>query len=261
MGGSTQVNRRAYGGTGRNIAYALLLAVVLSGCTGPRIIKEPDPLQTSQPLSQSCDDNVCAYLDWVIVRNGPGSWAKNAKWDEYVLRFEILGRNAITIEDLMVFDSLDHPLSKLDTRHGLTRASVATKKRYKNEKLTVSAGEGTGVLLMAGGVATLIGVGVAIGGYSGLALATAGPAGVVLAAPVLVYDGLSQNAKVNDVIQARRVTLPLALEGPSETSINAFFSFAPSPRYVEIHYRAANSQRVLKIDTETALKGLHFKDH
>ena len=33
-------------------------------------------------------DAVCyaAALDWIIVRDGPGTWAKNVDWDEYLIR-------------------------------------------------------------------------------------------------------------------------------------------------------------------------------
>ena len=69
---------------------------VLSGCGGTKVLKEAQPIQTTQPLATVSDQQVTAILDWVIVRDGPGTWAKNADWDEYLLRIRNLSEQSIS---------------------------------------------------------------------------------------------------------------------------------------------------------------------
>ena len=69
---------------GLSLTY-VLSAFAVAGCGGTKVLKEPQPLQTTQPLAANSDQEVVATLDWVIVRDGPGTWARNADWDEYLL--------------------------------------------------------------------------------------------------------------------------------------------------------------------------------
>jgi hypothetical protein len=66
-------------------ALAVGLIIVLSGCGGTKVLKEPEPLQLTNILASTANEQISATLDWVIVRDGPGTWAKNADWDEYLL--------------------------------------------------------------------------------------------------------------------------------------------------------------------------------
>ena len=64
----------------------LLLLVALTGCGGTKVLKESQPIERTQLLATVSDKRVTATLDWVIVRDGPGTWARNANWEEYLLR-------------------------------------------------------------------------------------------------------------------------------------------------------------------------------
>ncbi len=55
----------------------LLLLLGLSGCGGTKVLKEPEPLVVTRPLATASDQHLSATLDWVIFRDGPGTWAKN----------------------------------------------------------------------------------------------------------------------------------------------------------------------------------------
>ena len=58
--------------------------LVLQSCTGTKLLEESIPVRDSKPLSQSTDEKISASLNWVVVRDGPGTWAKNADWDEAI---------------------------------------------------------------------------------------------------------------------------------------------------------------------------------
>lgn len=62
-----------------------------SGCMGgAKILKEPIPLELAKPLAVTSDANLTAAVDWVIVPNGPGTWARKAGWDEYLISVQPL---------------------------------------------------------------------------------------------------------------------------------------------------------------------------
>ena len=52
------------------------------------------------------DQNVSAELIWVIIRDGPGTWAKYADWDEYLVNVVNESMKAIQIIAVTIVDSL-----------------------------------------------------------------------------------------------------------------------------------------------------------
>ena len=126
-----------------------------------------------QPLATASDENLSVTLDWVIFRDGPGTWAKNVDWDEYLIRVQNLGDDSIQLMNITVIDSLGVSAEVGVSRKKLVKASKKTKKRYKGQGLKVKAGlsgaalAGTGLIIAAGssglGAAAMAGGGAAAG--------------------------------------------------------------------------------------------------
>ena len=76
---------------------SVLMFLSLTGCGGSKLLDDPEPVTIVQPLTTVSDQRLEAHLDWVIVRNGPGTWAKNADWDEYLLRVSNLSDQPIQV--------------------------------------------------------------------------------------------------------------------------------------------------------------------
>ena len=134
---------------GFSIAF-LLSACAIAGCGGTKVLKEPQPIQTTQPLAANSDQRVAATLDWVIVRDGPGTWAKNADWDEYLLRVNNRTDQPIIVTQVIVVDSLDTRIEPQPGRKQLVKSSKKTARRYKESGVKVKAGRGAGTMLVAG---------------------------------------------------------------------------------------------------------------
>jgi hypothetical protein len=108
-------------------SVAFLLSVTLvAGCGGTKVLKETQPIQTTQPLAAISDQRVEATLDWVIVRDGPGTWAKNADWDEYLLRVSNRSDQPIIVTQLAVVDSLD---TRIEPQSGGSNSSRTARRR------------------------------------------------------------------------------------------------------------------------------------
>ncbi len=150
-----------------NIVTGIVTALILSACSGAKVLKEAQPIQTTQPLATVSDQQVTAILDWVIVRDGPGTWAKNADWDEYLLRVSNLSDQLIQVTRVTVVDSLDTRIEPQPNRKQLVKGSKQTTRRYKGSGIKVKAGLGVGTMVVAGAAVTTI----AVAGFYSIAAA------------------------------------------------------------------------------------------
>lgn len=250
------------------VTSLLLLACVLTGCGGTKVLKDPQPIQTTQSLATASDAQVNASLDWVIVRDGPGTWAKNADWDEYLMRVSNQSDTPIQIVSLTVIDSLDTQIESQPGRKELVKGSKKTASRYKDSGIEIKAGRGVGSLLVAGAAVTAVGVGLGIatmGPILGAASAGAGAGaavgGLLLLGPAIAVGGIVRgvnNSAVNKQIVARQTTLPLDVPAGEELGLDVFFPLAPSPQTVVLVYTDSTGEHRLVIDTRAALNGLHI---
>ncbi len=261
--------------TGVSTGYAMKIALLVSlltalpGCGGTKILKEPQPLELTNELASTANEQISVTLDWVIVRDGPGTWAKNADWDEYLLTVVNQSESEIQILDVAVVDSLETRLASSSRRKLLVKESKKTAKRYKGSNLKVKAGFGAGTMFATGAGIAVVGTAAAYGAATAAlasGTATAGGAaiatsGVVLLAPVLIVGGIvraSNNSRVSQEIEARHTELPLTVLSGNTSSLVLFFPLAPSPRQVEITYAGRNGAQTLIVDTSEALQGLHL---
>ena len=88
------------------LVLILIPALTLSGCGGSKVLKTPEPYVATEVLVTASDQQVTAELDWVIYRDGPGTWAKNVDWDEYLITVRNRGSDSLQITNITVMDSL-----------------------------------------------------------------------------------------------------------------------------------------------------------
>jgi hypothetical protein len=244
------------------VVVAAVLSLGLAGCGGTKILKEPEPLVVTQSLANASDQNLSATLDWVIVRDGPGTWAKNVDWDEYLLRAHNNGDDTIRVTNVTVLDSLGTRIASSNNRKQLIRGAKDAKRRYEGQGLKVRAGSGAGTMMVAGAVTAAAAVSVGSAAlFVGPALAGAAVGGLVLA-PVLAVGGVFRgvnNSKVGNQIEARQAPFPVTLQKGEEKRLNVFFPLTPSPRQLELTYVDSLGEHVIVIDTHASLEGLHLE--
>lgn len=238
----------------------VLVLMPVLGCGGAKVLREPVPLADTQSLAAASDDALSATLDWVIFRDGPGTWAKNADWDEYMVSARNIGGDPVQITSVNLVDALGIRIEPRQDRKALVKGTKETKRRYKDEGLQVKAGV-SGKVLVGAGVA-------AAAGTSGLGAAAmagggaaAGAAAVVVLVPALTVGGVVRgvnNSKVNQEIESRHTPLPVLLEEDENTNLVLFFPLSPSPQRIEIGYVSRAREHLLLVDTATALEGLHL---
>ncbi len=253
---------------------AALFAVIslLTGCGGTKVLKEPQPVELQQPLARAVDARVTATLDWVIVRDGPGTWARNADWDEYLLRVSNHSDHTLRIVELTVIDSLHTRVESRLGRKQLVKGSKATARRYRDSGLRVKAGRGAATMIVAGTAVTAVGLastyaaayGAILSGSSSIGTAGTAMSGLIFLGPALAVGGIirgANNSAVNTEIENRQTILPLDVRPRQELSVDVFFPLAPSPLMLELVYAdEAGRRHTVTIDTRAVLDGLHFDE-
>jgi hypothetical protein len=246
------------------LANTFILLFILTGCGGTKLLKEPDLFVATQPLVTDSNESLSVTLDWVIYRDGPGTWARNADWDEYLIRVESMADEDIQIKSIHIVDSLDTLIAPGNTRKELVKGAKQTKKRYSNYGLKVKAGASAGVLLAAGAVtaASVASAGAAVV-YGSTAVAAGAATGVLLV-PAFAVGGIVRgvnNSKVSNQIEIRQTHLPTDVLVGEEKSLHIFYPLAPSPKQIELTYVDSNGEHKLIIDTMKSLDGLHLTNH
>lgn len=256
----------------RHGALMLLTVVSLTACGGGTKLIRPSQVSAPAPqrvLAQADDGRLAARVDWVIVRNGAGAWARNADWDEYLLRLDNRSGQSVDITAIAVVDSLDTRMEAQSKRKALVRGSKATERRYRKSNLQVRAGMGGAGLVATGAAITVVGYGAAVGSMAGSMLGAGGAAAggaaaasaLLLAGPAFAVAGVVRavrNSQVDNQVQVRAAALPLTIPGKDGRELHVFFPLAPSPRSVEIAYNDGSGAHVLTVDTSEALAGLHL---
>lgn len=250
----------------RLILPGFALVFSLSACGGAKLLREPLPLKTpNRPLAEAVDNNIETALDWVIVRDGPGTWAKNADWDEYLIRVRNLTERPLTINKISTTDSSSTTMNSSSNRRSLVRASRQTAKRYKQQGLTVNAGLGGATLAATGGAALATGSALLVSAVATSSTATAVvAAGTLVSGPVLALGGAMRavnNTRVAREIILRHTPLPLELAAAKTATLNVFFPLAPSPQALEFEYTdSTGTSRVLSMTALAHLAGLHLEN-
>ena len=246
------------------MACTFAFLIFVTGCGGAKVLKEPEPLEVVNPLATATDDAIAISLYWVIFRDGPGAWAKNVDWDEYLLSMRNLTKDPLQIAEISVVDSLGFRINSAASRKELVKGSKQVKRRYKDQGLRIRAGASGGRLVATGlGAGTIA---VASGGsiMTASSAAMAGTAAGLVIAPVLLTGGIIRgvnNRKVNGQIEARHSSLPHLLRDGQEQRLDVFFPVTPSPQRVEVKYfDAEGNDRLIVLNTRSALNGLHLED-
>lgn len=200
-------------------------------------------------------------LETLIVFKGPGTWKREAKWDEYVVKFTNHGTVPLTIGTVELIDILSQPQVPGADPWKLEKISSSNWDKYGSTGLQLLAGAGLAVAYVG------ISVGVALGGLmGGTTAATGGAAFALTAIPIFAVVDLTavavmnhnNKAKVRAEFDRRRLVLPLTVAPGASATGSFFFPMTPGPRHLIVKGQAGD--RPLEIILELKqLSGLHLK--
>lgn len=238
------------------IAVLLSLAIFSSGCVSTKYKRAPK--DTPLPLAFNLTANnpsVALTLHTVIVYKGPGSWKKEAYWDEYVVSITHRGTQPLTIESAGIVDVLNAEQNTGNDPWLLEKLSRENIKKYDHVGRKILLGVGlTAGWIAAGGVA----IGAGLAGATGLAAAAATT--FVLIPVWAIGSGVRALVSRHSIaaeFQRRRIDTPFTLQ-PGETKQGSFFfPITPGPQRLILHCRANGAVENLVLDL-APLAGLHL---
>lgn len=227
------------------------LILFLSACaSSSRYISSPSA--PPPDLGLSCQDSdLSVTLNYLILPDGPGSWVKGARWDEYVLTVRNLCEKTLTVEKLRLIDPRGLYIdSGIDPKQ-LEKMSEAMMKEYKDVGIMVAIGAAPSVVA---------GAAVAAGAF-GTAMSAAVLAPVALVgAPIYYFGKKHADQKDREAVESeftrRKLSCPMSLSGAATIEGSVFYPIIPNPKALVIDYRIGNEMKVLEVSLDK-LKGLH----
>ena len=143
---------------------------------------------------------------------GPGSWKREALWDEYVLTLENHGERPLTIDSATLADPAGTSYAAGSDPWALEKQSKKLEKQYRDHGEAFIRAAGPGVVIVGVGAATASAA--AAGGPALISAGAAGrPLATVFVLPVyyLTVLGINHHNKKAVMTEFKRRRLPLAL--------------------------------------------------
>jgi hypothetical protein len=248
---------------------AVGVTLLFAGCTHTRKLGTAIPSLGPTVIASASDDRITGSLDGLIVRDGPGTWASNANWDEYLLRLDSISAVPVEITGIALVDFLGKGVAARGDRAALVAASEDRSRQYRTAGIRVVPGVGASTLFGSAAVvlgsSAVAGVGALAAGSGAAgsaAMASASTAGALVVAPALLAAGTVvaiEEHQVDREIRSRSTALPLPLAAQQQGArLDAFFPLSPAPRQLLVNYRDASGQHTLTLDTKAALAYLHL---
>lgn len=240
-----------------------MLGFALTGCVTSKKYKMVKKEGALPPQALDWTANAASAgltLQSVIVFKGPGSWKREARWDEYVLRISNHGDQPLLIHSAGLIDLLGQPQSPGDDPWKLEKLSYTNWDKYGKTGLKLLAGAGA-VTLYAGAV-----VASTVGGLMAPTAAAGGGAILLSVIPVVAIVDItavailnSQNKKkVVAEFNRRRLSLPLTIEPGQDGTGSFFFPMTPAPQRLVLKGTAGEAPLELVLELKP-LAGLHLK--
>jgi hypothetical protein len=239
-----------------------LLCSLVSACSPQlRMLKESTKeLIPDYQWTATAPDGLQITVHTVLVRNGAGSWTRDADWDEYIVTFKNAATSAVRIETLR----LESPYLPVPQQSSLSLKQLEDRT---NDSLRTARG----VASVAGGAAIIAGATAVAGAASTDALVPFAAAPVAAAPLVGMFveyplDRAIENHHLEHedrsmialTILERGAHLALDVPPGQQVLRSAFFPLTPGPSRLMVGYRIADEPRELAVPLP-ALAQLHLK--
>jgi hypothetical protein len=255
--------------SGRHAGLSAALLLVAAGAfAGPGCVSSKYKLAPKSAAAQppaaleikAAHPAVAATAHTVIVFHGPGSWKKDAYWDEYVVTLQAGGNEAFTVDQVALVDR-DGQVTVAGQDPWATDAG-------SRQRLKVARKTGRNLALGAGVTAAWVGSVALIasnitmwGGATNASAVAAGGVGFIGIPLVALGSGvrtLAARHAVTKEFNRRRLALPLTLAPGAAQTGSFFFPVTPAPAQLRLRGRdRAGTSHEIALDL-APLAGLHL---
>lgn len=240
------------------IAAVLAVACLQTGCMSPKYKFADKHAPPARALNISFPPApVEAVLQTAITSGGPGSWKREAYWDEYVLTFHNQGDQPLQIDSVTLAGDPGISRNPGDDPWTLERASKDLEQQYRDTGTAFARMAAPRIFAATAEPGIITGAGIGSAGAAAAATTTA----VALPVYGLTMWGINKHNKaaIKAEFVRRRLPLPLNL-APGETRTGSlFFPMIADPRSLSAAWSTGSDtgDSVLSLDF---LRGLHLKE-
>jgi len=240
------------------IALAGIAVVSLTGCVTAKKYRlaKPDTPPPSTLNWEASAPPVTLTLRAVIVFKGPGSWKREARWDEYAVMITNDGKEPFILTTAELADLRGAPQLPGTDPWMLEKLSYTNWEKYGKTGLKLAAGAvGVAVVGTAAAVAAA-GPGFIITS-SMVTVATVIP--IVAVGDVVIVYSLNQSnrEKVEAEFTRRRLVLPLTVEPGATVRGSLFFPMTPGPQRLILRGKVGEAPHEVSLGLKP-LAGLHL---
>ena len=228
---------------------------LLTACVSPkyqRAVKSTPPIQ---PLNVKFPPSTLdSSLYSEISDGGPGSWKREAFWDEYVMIMHNDGDQALNITSATLMDYENAVRSAGSDPWALERESKTLEKRYRDAGIAFSRMAAPRIIASAAEPTVVASAGIGTAGAATAATLTA----VALPVYGVTIFGINMHNKaaIKKEFNRRRVPLPLML-GPGESRAGSFFfPMVPNPQALTVRWTSSAGDGETTLELQF-LQGLH----
>jgi hypothetical protein len=241
----------------RGAALVLLAAAlsIMSACVSPKYKRADNRTPPIQPLNVKFPSSMLdTSLYTVISDSSPGSWKREAFWDEYVVTMHNGGEGAVTIAVATVTDYAGAVRAAGTDPWALERESKTLEKRYREAGIAFARIAAPRVIVSAAEPGVVASAGIGASGAAAAATATA----VALPVYGATVFGINMHNKaaIKKEFNRRRISLPVTL-GPGETRTGSFFfPMVPNPQSLTLRWTGSAGEGDTTLELHF-LEGLH----
>jgi hypothetical protein len=239
----------------------LVALLIFPGCVSKRYQAASKKTPPAVPLNLNAQQPpLTAAVNTLIVFQGPGSWKREAYWDEYVVSVVDQGQTPITVDGAVLSSTVIVAQTPGADPWAIEKQSHKILKDQTLGRMFVAdAGPAWGALGISAGAFALGSAAVA----TGSAAAVAGATVAVIAFPVFVIGSGVRAITAPHAIQKefnrRRLVLPLELQPGEMRQGSLFFPITPGPQRLELNFRSEGIAQSDSIDL-APLATLHFAE-
>ena len=241
-----------------------LVALALSGCVSAKYKSAAKSTPPAAALNLTATQPpVEAMVNTVIVFHGPGSWKRDAYWDEYVVSVANHGSAPLVVDSVALTDFQGETTAPSDNPWLLEKLSLSRQDEINRraKSALVQIGQGYAVVGVSSVIvgATVTGIaGTAAAGGAAFAASLAGVAILPFYIGGTVYRNISSRHDIEHEFAHRRLMLPATVAPGGVAQGSLFFRISPGPQRLALRGRSGAEPVEAVIDL-TPLKGLHLR--
>ena len=242
----------------------LVIVSLLTSCVSAKYKMASEDTPPPVPLNLETEaHSVNALINTVIIFGGPGSWKREAYWDEYLLSITNHSDHPVTLTSSMLIDFQGNQVMLGNDPWELQEQSKEWIKKYD---------PGTsGVVIQVGATSLLTGaiVGGALGAiassspYIGVAagMGIMAAAVTVVALPIIGLGSILRNVeykhKIQDEFNRRCLIVPVTIQPGEMIQGSLFFRITPGPKRLTLLFSGHETDFDVSVDL-APLSDLHI---